>query len=200
MKYKKDNLLNNRYGKLIVIAPAGTIGKNKKIAWLCQCDCGNTKIVKAEYLKNGDTKSCGCLNNQKRAERFAKMIDKNRKYDPQEGSARDLFRRRYSDGNLLFEDFYRLIKQNCHYCGTKPKTTHNTYYGDSYSQFSQENGIIFYNGLDRVDNSKPNHDLENVVVCCSMCNLSKRERTVEEFMKWIKKVYDTSIKDTKYDI
>jgi hypothetical protein len=29
--------------------------------WLCQCDCGNTKIVSAGNLKSGQTKSCGCL-------------------------------------------------------------------------------------------------------------------------------------------
>lgn len=29
--------------------------------WLCQCDCGQQKTVRTEYLRMGDTKSCGCL-------------------------------------------------------------------------------------------------------------------------------------------
>lgn len=29
--------------------------------WLCCCDCGNTKLVLDVHLKNGNTKSCGCL-------------------------------------------------------------------------------------------------------------------------------------------
>lgn len=29
--------------------------------WLTKCDCGNEKIVKSDYLNNGNTKSCGCL-------------------------------------------------------------------------------------------------------------------------------------------
>ena len=29
--------------------------------WLCKCDCGNEKIVYADYLKKGITTSCGCL-------------------------------------------------------------------------------------------------------------------------------------------
>lgn len=30
-------------------------------AWACRCACGNTCIVKASLLRNGNTKSCGCL-------------------------------------------------------------------------------------------------------------------------------------------
>ena len=40
-------------------------GKNKNGAyWVCEClRCGNPYvIVKGDYLRNGDTKSCGCLN------------------------------------------------------------------------------------------------------------------------------------------
>jgi hypothetical protein len=29
--------------------------------WLCRCDCGNETMVKVKQLKNGNTKSCGCL-------------------------------------------------------------------------------------------------------------------------------------------
>lgn len=40
--------------------------------WLCKCDCGN--VVSAQYsnLKRGATKSCGCLNREKREERNRK--------------------------------------------------------------------------------------------------------------------------------
>ncbi|MDR1631151.1 MAG: AP2 domain-containing protein, partial [Oscillospiraceae bacterium] len=30
--------------------------------WRCVCDCGNEKLVPAANLKNGGTKSCGCIN------------------------------------------------------------------------------------------------------------------------------------------
>lgn len=32
-----------------------------KILWICECDCGNITTVKGKHLKNGNTKSCGCL-------------------------------------------------------------------------------------------------------------------------------------------
>ena len=56
---KKLNLLNQRFGRLTVIAPAPNDGKRTR--WLCQCDCGNTKIVKTEQLRSNICKSCGCL-------------------------------------------------------------------------------------------------------------------------------------------
>ena len=37
--------------------------------WLCRCDCGNETTVFSGYLRNGDTKSCGCLSKDKLRER-----------------------------------------------------------------------------------------------------------------------------------
>lgn len=49
-----------KFGKLTVINQKE---KNKRgeRTWLCQCECGNFKIVKEPNLKNGTTKSCGCI-------------------------------------------------------------------------------------------------------------------------------------------
>jgi len=53
------DISGNRYGKLVVLNLAYT--KSKNSYWLCKCDCGNEKIVIANSLKKGTTKSCGCL-------------------------------------------------------------------------------------------------------------------------------------------
>jgi hypothetical protein len=56
--FKKD-LIGDRFGKLVVLNKQGRRGNNT--IWLCQCDCGNTKIVSRNYLTNGKSiKSCGC--------------------------------------------------------------------------------------------------------------------------------------------
>ena len=57
---KKIDLTGHRFGKLVVICECGR-SKNGKVLWKCRCDCGNECIVNGEYLRNGDTKSCGCL-------------------------------------------------------------------------------------------------------------------------------------------
>ena len=56
------NEIGNRFGKLVVIAKNEELSKQKHRAmWLCKCDCGNYKIVSSKCLRDGKTKSCGCL-------------------------------------------------------------------------------------------------------------------------------------------
>lgn len=53
------DLTEKRYGSLTVLERAPN--RHKKTMWKCQCDCGNIVDVWGESLKNGTTKSCGCL-------------------------------------------------------------------------------------------------------------------------------------------
>jgi hypothetical protein len=52
---KRTNLLNRRFGKLLVVKYLGSS------MWECKCDCGKLAIVKGQSLLKGQTKSCGCL-------------------------------------------------------------------------------------------------------------------------------------------
>ena len=54
------DLTGQRFGRLTVIKRVENNGK--KVMWLCRCDCGNETTVFSGYLRNGDTKSCGCFN------------------------------------------------------------------------------------------------------------------------------------------
>lgn len=56
---KPMDLSGQRFGKLIVQYRANKIGE--KPIWHCICDCGNECDVRAKNLRNGNTKSCGCL-------------------------------------------------------------------------------------------------------------------------------------------
>jgi len=68
------NLTGNRFGKLVVLYPAGKNGTGRCV-WECQCDCGNVTIVPANNLTSGNTQSCGCLRKEKErhTEQSAKM-------------------------------------------------------------------------------------------------------------------------------
>ena len=57
---KALSLEQQRFGKLLVVAKSGT-DKRGCILWECLCDCGKTTIVNGAKLKNGHTRSCGCL-------------------------------------------------------------------------------------------------------------------------------------------
>jgi len=54
------DLTGQIFNKLMVIDLENYI-KNGKSTWSCLCDCNNKTIVVGSDLKNGHTKSCGCL-------------------------------------------------------------------------------------------------------------------------------------------
>lgn len=58
------DLINNRFGRLVVTAGAPnrvTPKGNSRRAWLCECDCGNKIVATTLDLRKGDVQSCGCL-------------------------------------------------------------------------------------------------------------------------------------------
>lgn len=54
------DLTGQKFGRLVVIKKASN-NKQGIVCWLCQCECGNIKIVRGDSLKQGLTLSCGCL-------------------------------------------------------------------------------------------------------------------------------------------
>ena len=54
------DLTGCKFGRLTVEKRSGSNKRNEAM-WLCKCDCGNEKIVVGKLLRNGHTKSCGCL-------------------------------------------------------------------------------------------------------------------------------------------
>lgn len=54
-----DDLVGKRYGRLIVTAREANALKHTR--WRCRCDCGAETVVYGSALKQGRTKSCGCL-------------------------------------------------------------------------------------------------------------------------------------------
>ena len=58
------DMTGRKFGRLTVVKrvekPKGS--ESKEAFWLCQCDCGNTKIIAGYYLRSGTSKSCGCYN------------------------------------------------------------------------------------------------------------------------------------------
>jgi hypothetical protein len=59
-----------RFGRLLVIERA-TSDRWKNARWRCLCVCGNEAIVRGSSLRDGSTRSCGCLARDLREERLA---------------------------------------------------------------------------------------------------------------------------------
>lgn len=61
---KKIDLTGQRFGRLVVLEEYST--KKCGVSWICRCDCGKiTEPILSCNLRNGYTKSCGCLRNER---------------------------------------------------------------------------------------------------------------------------------------
>lgn len=57
------DLVGIRYGNLIVIERAPDVVSSGCIrrVWKCRCNCGSETLVRAGSLQSGNSRSCGCL-------------------------------------------------------------------------------------------------------------------------------------------
>jgi len=180
----------DRFGKLVTIRKDET-NTTKTIKWICRCDCGNEKIVDGYALRSGKSRSCGCL----RAE--INSLPKgegafNRLYSSYSKRAKE----RNLEWLLSKDNVREITKQNCYYCGIEPRQ-----YG--YRKKHENggfggNGSYIYNGIDRIDSSK-GYTLDNVLPCCGKCNMAKSVMDINEFKKWIIKVYNNFQLDSDTD-
>jgi len=150
-----------------VSPPEGVSSKNAYM--LCRCECGVEKPIQLRELRIGNSKSCGCL----------------QKLPTGEAARNSLYlsyvkrsRERKLDWEIGKEEFSRITKKNCNYCGIKPNQV----------QKFGKNSRYVYNGIDRVDNTL-GYTTENVVACCKICNFAKRTLSVDEFHDWAKRLY-----------
>lgn len=110
--------------------------------WLCKCDCGIEKIVKASSIKSGATKSCGCYGKWKMSgennhgyrhdlTQKDREENKNRSYNPKNKKWR---------GKVFARDGCM-----CQICGTKDRTiqAHHIYSWRSHKKlrYVTSNGV-----------------------------------------------------------
>lgn len=73
---KLEDLTGKNFGRLTVINRCENI--SGRVAWNCICECGNEAKVISKSLKNGNTKSCGCLHKELVGKQFSKNISNKR--------------------------------------------------------------------------------------------------------------------------
>jgi len=63
MKLKDET--GHRYGILTVVCKnPSPVGKTIS-HWMCKCDCGNYTVARADHLRAGHKRSCGCMRGKK---------------------------------------------------------------------------------------------------------------------------------------
>lgn len=191
MANKKLNIIiGEKYSRLTVLSPNGK-DKNGVILYKCLCDCGNIKDITGSNLKRGTHQSCGCLKREN-----SSKVGKERKgksHLPKGQAGLNHLYLQYKHGakkrklefNLTKEQIAEISSKNCYYCDILPTQKMNV---------ESEHGVYLYNGIDRLDNTK-GYNIENCVPCCKQCNLAKNVLSYDEFISWVKKVFETRYKN-----
>jgi hypothetical protein len=88
---------------------------------------------------------------------------------------------------LTFEEWSKIIQQDCYFCGSKPILKEGKVHKLSGTQ-------VPINGIDRVDSSK-GYILSNVRCSCSKCNYMKHRMSEKEFIEHVKKIWEYNFAD-----
>lgn len=56
-KYNNSDYVGQKFGKLTVLE---IIHQKGKWMWLCECECGNRKLMRSDYVSSGHSTTCGC--------------------------------------------------------------------------------------------------------------------------------------------
>lgn len=172
-------LSGQSFGRLTVIDRAPNPGTRKNDTatyWNCVCLCGETTVKRGYSLTSGKTNSCGCL--KREAPHLPGLIQSQPTYASEIIAARNVWQRGYEE--LSFDDYYRLAKENCFYCGIEPSLIKKI-----VRKFDQDSFI--YNTLDRIDSNK-GHTIDNVVSACYTCNFTKLNRPITDFYDHISRL------------
>lgn len=164
------NILGQRFGELTVLQRAER-KRSGSYFWLCKCDCGNEKIIDGGSLRYGSTKSCGCL--------VHKFYRPNTKFkSPAHRELFSTYKAHKVDFCLSMEDFFDTITKSCYYCGSAL---------GNVKKVGKAN--LRYTGIDRVDNSR-GYIKNNIVPCCTKCNIMKSNHNQKEFLNHIGSIYN----------
>lgn len=163
------DITNQKFGDLTAIKINGR-GKYRGAIWLCKCDCGNECNAYGGQLRSGKRKSCGC-----RSESRVEETGVNNLFS--------MYKRKSRLRNINFalsrDEFHKLIKGNCAYCGIEPSQL--------LKRPKSKKPQILYNGIDRIDSSK-SYIIDNCVSACRYCNQSKSDLDLEEWKSHLKRM------------
>lgn len=150
--------------------------------WECiHLPTGEIKLQTAAYL-------APFLTNEEKLNRLKDLVEK----DEHQIGIRNYLYRTYKIGAesrkhgfyLIYEDFIKLIKKDCFYCGEPPTPTSKKMLK---ARGNTNEPPFYYNGIDRI-NSDKDYTIDNVVPCCKTCNYMKHTLSQEQFYDKIIKI------------
>ena len=137
------NQTGNKYGKLTVLKYAG-LNKIGQALWECKCDCGNTVKILGINLRNGNSRSCGCLKSKGELKIIQLLLKNNIPFEKEKKFETCIFDN--SDYSAKF-DFYINSKYLIEYDGIQ----HFKYF-DSQTTWNTKENLIATQKRDQFKN------------------------------------------------
>jgi len=139
---KVIDITGQKFGRLTAIKREGSNSDGKAL-WLCKCDCGNKVIVVGKSIRNGHTKSCGCLS----VDRTRSMGKSNLKHGDSKSRLynvwRGILKRCNNPNNHAYENYGGRGIKIC-------EQWEHSY--EKFMKWSFENGYEEGLSIDRIDN------------------------------------------------
>ena len=210
---KRGNIMNNKdicigdkFGRLKVIEYAGRNYRNRK-TWLCECECGNKKVISQDDLKSGKTNSCGCLRKEMMSEKSFKNLKGKRfgEWTVLDLSGKNKYNQRLwkckcSCGEIAEVTSGVLLggySRSCRDCAYKKKGENQKTHGMSRNRIYK-----IYQGVLNRCNNKNNYSFEHyggrgIMVCDKWSG----EHGFENFYKWaIENEYSEELTIDRIDV
>lgn len=157
---KEVNLEGTTHFKLTVVKKLKRI-RRSTFTYECICECGKKVIAQCKSGRIMRKACVSCSIRKKPKPRTRQLVvDKF-------STLRHRYKKGAVDRNYLFElnreQFEKIIQEPCYYCGSHLQS----------KQMYNKREMVYYTGIDRVDNSI-GYNVENCVACCKECNNTKK--------------------------
>lgn len=183
---KHIDLVGKRFGRLLVLEKLPHTEKQYK--YKCICDCGNVIEAKADNLRSGRVKSCGCLKHEKSVNRIENREDAILRREYSHLKKRN---RKFTDNDNVidYKEYKEIVTSPCYFCGSVGSRSIHDRLRVRGITYTCSDEVLHINGVDRIDSSN-GYVKGNCIPCCTTCNYAKNTMTIEQFKIWIKRVYE----------
>ena len=169
LAHNRVDITGEQFGRWTALSPIPSVRGFSKC--MCKCECGTEKSVATRSLRNGESRSCGCLARElMHKPRGPRQVPERRAINAMFHDYKYNARVRKLSWDLTQEQFEQIASMDCFYCGLPPAPRR-------YQGFI----TVPVNGIDRVDNTQ-GYEQDNVVATCTICNYAKCDRPYDDFI------------------